>query len=498
MSSLSAVDLTIAAIYLIVVFGLGLWFCRKQETNADYFLGGRNMHWLPIGLSLFATTFSSNSFVGLPAEAAYQDYHLLLAIWFIPLVVAPLACIYFVPFYRKLRLISLHEYFERRFNRKVRLAASVAFMAYSAGWMGTMLVAAGKIMEPIVGAEGESTVYLILIGLGVVATVYTAIGGVKAVIWTDSLQAFALGGGMIFLLFIIVGKIDGGWAGMVERASEHHKFDLFRTDGGFQSPNLFSACAFGFFVYLAAEIASFTSVQRYASVPSIRDARLAVIVKGVFIAFSCTLFFVIGTSLFVFYGDSAPDVFARFNDGKMKDQLLPHFVLNYATGVGMTGLLLAGVFAAAMSSLDSSINSMTATVVHDWMRGREVGANVNRVLTGAFGALAVAIACVLQTINLPIFSILMSVTGATMGVLLAVLLLGMLVKRANTEAAYAAIPFGLGGYGLARYLAVQTWWDGAFVVVFGFVGGLVVMGFFRPSGEDQLKGLMLRGKYKPR
>ena len=72
-----------------MVFGFGLWYCRKQETNADYFLGGRTMHWLPVGLSLFATTFSSNSFVGLPAEAAYQDYHLLLAIWFVPLVVVP-------------------------------------------------------------------------------------------------------------------------------------------------------------------------------------------------------------------------------------------------------------------------------------------------------------------------------------------------------------------------------------------------------------------------
>ena len=496
MSSLSTIDWTICFSYLAVVFGLGLWFIRKQETNDDFFVGGRRMHWLPVGLSLFATQFSSNSFVGLPAEAAYQDYHLLLAIWFIPLVVAPLTCIYFVPFYRRLQLTSVHEYLEMRFSRGVRLTASIAFMTYSAGWMGSMLVAAGKILQPVVGAD-ERQVFLILIGLGVIATLYTALGGVKAVIWTDSLQAFALGGGMIFLLAIIINSIDGGWTSMVERASQQHKFDMFRIDGGFTSPNLFSACAFGFFVYLAGDIANFTAIQRFASVPTVRDAQRAVIVKGFFIAFACTLFFVVGTSLFVFYSESAPDVFAECADGKKKDQLLPHFVLHYAGGFGMTGLLLAGLFAAAMSSLDSSINSMTASLVTDWLRGREVGPTVNRLLTGVFGASAITIACLLQTIDIPIFSILMSISGASLGVLLAVLILGMTVERANTIGAYVVFAFGLGGFVLARFLDIQNWWDGAFVSVFGFLGGLAMMYLAKPPSEKQLYGLMIRGPYKP-
>jgi len=496
-SQLTAIDWTIALAYLAVVFGMGLWFFRKQETNAGYFLGDCRMHWLPVGLSLFATQFSSNSFVGLPAKAAYEDYHLLLAILFIPLVVAPLACLYFVPFYRALRLVSLHEYFERRFGRGLRLVASIAFMVHSVGWMGTMLVAAGKILVPMLGV-GENSVFLILIGLGAVATLYTAIGGVKAVIWTDSLQAFALGGGMIFLLSIIVGQIDGGWTGMVERASEQNKFEMFKTEGGFASANIFSACAFGFFVYLGAEIASFTPVQRFASVPTARDARRTVMVKAVFVAFSCTLFFLVGTSLFVFYSESAPDVLAEFGDGRKRDQLLPHFVLNHGGGYGMTGLLLAGLFAAAMSSLDSTINSMTASVVTDWMHGREVGPRVNRLLTAAFGSAAVVVACVLQTIDMPIFTILMSVSGAALGVLLAVLLLGLLVKRANAVSAYLVFVFGLGGYALSRFYDLQTWWDGAFVVVFGFSGACVTMYLAKPPSEEQLDGLMMHGRYKPR
>lgn len=496
-TSLQVIDWTICLLYLGIVFALGLRFVGKQSTNDDFFVAGKTMHWLPVGLSLFATQFSSNSFVGLPAEAAFQDYHLLLAIWFIPLVIAPLACIYFVPFYRRLRLTSVHEYLEKRFSRGVRLTASAAFMAYSAGWMGSMLVASGKILQPILGLE-DGNMFLVFLGLGTVATVYSALGGVRAVIWTDTLQAFALGGGMLFLLTIVINQIDGGWTGMIQAAWEQRKFAMFRLDGGFSSPNLFSACAFGFFVYLAGEIAYFTSVQRFASVPTARDAQRAVILKGVFIAFSCTLFFVVGTSLFVFYSQSAPSILVEFADGKRKDQLLPHFVLNYSGGFGMVGLLLAGLFAAAMSSLDSSINSMTASVVNDWLDGREVGAVVNRSFTVVFGALAVTIACLLQTINLPIFNILMSITGASLGVVLAVLLLGMLVDRSNSVGAYFAFASGLAGFAITRTFHLQNWWDGAFVTLFGFLGGFAGMYFGRPPTEKQLRDLMIRGSFKPR
>ena len=148
-------------------------------------------------------------------------------------------------------------------------------------------------------------------------------------------------------------------------------------------------------------------------------------------------------------------------------------------------------------SLDSSINSMTASLVTDWLRGREVGPTVNRLLTGVFGASAITIACLLQTIDMPIFSILMSISGASLGVLLAVLILGMTIERANTTGAYVVFLFGLGGFALARFLNVQNWWDGAFVSLFGFLGGFAMMYLAKPPSEKQLKGLMIRGSYKP-
>ena len=128
MQNISGLDATICLGYLALVVGLGLYFSNKQKDNDDFFLGGRKMHWLPVGLSLFAGTFSSNSFVGLPAEGAFGNYHQLLAIYFIPFVVIPITCIWFIPFYKHLGYTSLYEYLERRFNRPVRLMASLIFI----------------------------------------------------------------------------------------------------------------------------------------------------------------------------------------------------------------------------------------------------------------------------------------------------------------------------------------------------------------------------------
>ena len=106
MDSIAAIDWAICGCYLLLVIGLGLFFSNKQKDNDDFFLGGRNMHWLPVGLSLFATTFSSNSFVGLPAEGAFGNYHQLLAIFFIPFVVIPITCIWVIPFYKGLGFVK--------------------------------------------------------------------------------------------------------------------------------------------------------------------------------------------------------------------------------------------------------------------------------------------------------------------------------------------------------------------------------------------------------
>ena len=510
-ADIGALDWFVCLGYLLLVVSLGLWFSHDQSSNDDFFLGGRNMHWMPVGLSLFATTMSSNSFVGLPAEGAFGNYHQLLAILFIPFVIIPIVCYWFIPFYKRMGSVSLYEYLERRFNRKVRLFASGVFMFYSAGWMATMLLAVSRILEVVLETDSSTDVILMIVVVGALATLYTAVGGVKAVIWTDTIQAFALGGGLFVLLFYIVSQIDGGWSGMFASGMEADKFEMFATSGGWGERNVYSACAYGFVIYLGGQIATYGGFQRYVTVDTISDARRSLYVKGLFTLFACTLFFLVGTALYVFYQQSTEtlELFDAMAVGKAKDQLLPHFVVYYAKGFGMTGLLLAGLFAAAMSSLDSGINSMTASFVTDWRNGKEVGVKANRIITFVFGVIVTTAAVILVHVDSPVFDILLAIAGASFGLLLSVLLLGMFCSRANVVGVSAGMTAGVAVFCFIRLytkfasddalrwlgsfaeIKNNTWWDGLFTTVAAMAVGLCVSYLTKPPPVEKLGDLLL-------
>ena len=261
---------------------------------------------------------------------------------------------------------------------------------------------------------------------------------------------------------------------------------------------------------MGGQLASYVAYQRYITVESVRDARQALMIKGGFTLLSCTLFFLVGTALFVFYQQSHSDVFQQYSTGSSKDQLLPHFVIHHAGGYGMTGLILAGLFAAAMSSLDTGINSMTATVVTDWLNGREIGIRANRGLTLAFGVVTTLAACALSLIDSPVFDLLLSISGATLGLLLAVLMLGMLLPRANTIGVISGLIAGLAVFGVIRVwipnldqdrlqglgvwagLKSNTWWDGLLTTLPALAVGALVSYSTPPPTAKQLRGLLLR------
>jgi solute:Na+ symporter, SSS family len=471
MTALTLLDWSICIGYLATVLGVGLLLARRQETNEQYFVGGRTMHWLPVGLSVFAGTFSSLSFVGLPAEAAYHDYHLLLAVLFIPLVVMPLVGWFFVPLYHRLRVTSPYEYLELRFDTRVRRVASLLFAVYTVLWMGNMLVAVGKVLEVVLRLS-PGGVTAILVGVGLFATFYTTIGGVKAVIWTDTLQAAALGGGMLAVFVLAVGLVDGGWSAVWQIGQQHGRFDMFHVELDFTKGYFFGACAYGMFVYLAGHAVHFTAVQRYVSMPSITAARRSLVVTSLMIAVVCTLFFLVGSTVAAYYDQTGDPAFRQFGDEQRGDQLLPHFVMTQLPGLGLVGLLLAGLFAAGMSSIDGGINSLTASVVCDWLRGRPLPVRVSRALTVAFGLLTIGTALVLQRIGGPVFHVLMAFSGAFLGLLLGVFLLGLLCRRANARDPLAGLAVGSAIYLAAKYYGMAFWWDGACTTSATFLAGL--------------------------
>ena len=493
MDNLSLFDWSICAGYLVFVFLLGLKFSREQHSTDDYFVGGGKMHWLPIGLSLFAGLFSSLSFVGLPAEAAYNDYHLYLAILFLPFFVAPVVCIWFVPLFFRIGATSCHEYLELRFNRRVRLLASALFMVYMIAWMGNMLNAVGTILQVVLEFSPIQTA-LLIVSVGLFATIYTTLGGVKAVVWTDAIQAFSLGGGMLLVLFLTVGKVDGGWPAVFEIGSQHNRFDMFHTRFSLNSASVYGAAAYGLFAYLPGQAIAFTAVQRYLSMPSIRAARRSVLLNGLMSGAVCLIFFLAGSAVFAFYHQNASanatnaeslsaslyDQMKKTDTENHQDQLMPRYIMAELPWNGLLGLLLAGLFAAAMSSVDSGINSLTAVVHHDWKRppvtqstgksnsaiaSMSLNLRFSRVLCVVFGLLTIAMALTFYFAAGQVFPLVMKIAGMFLGLLLGLFLLGLLVKRAGSTAAFLGMAGGAGGVLTALLLDVSNWWYGAFACI---------------------------------
>lgn len=468
MTQIHFLDWLIFIGYLLLVFALGLWFSKGQESNEDYFLGGRKMHWLPVGISLFATSFSSLSFVGLPREAAFEDYHLLFAIFFIPVIVTPLVNILFIPLYYRLKVTSAYEYLQVRFDRSIRILASLVYGIFVLGWMGSLLFAVSIVLQAVLGLSMTQT-HFTLVAVGLFATFYTVLGGVQAVIWTDVLQAIILGGGMITILILAVNKIDGGWSTVWSLSQENNKFEMFNMHLDLKREGFFAACAYGFFVYMASHSTSAGLVQRYMSMPSARVACISNIASSIMSAIVCTLFFVVGTVLFCFYHQAGA---TGFPDLAREDQLLPHFVLNELGQIGLTGLLVAALFAAAMSSVDSGINTLTMVITCDWFSNRKLSVKSSRYLCLALGLITICSAFLVPLLGKHVFDIIIKLSGTLFGFLLGIFLLGIFIKQARTRDAYVGILIGVASLTFVWVVVkASPWWYGLATSMPTFFGG---------------------------
>ena len=486
----NAIDWTIFLVYLALVLGIGVWFARKQENSEEYFVGSRRMNWFMVGVSLFATAFSSLSFVALPKEGAYSNYHLLLTYLCIPLVITPLLAWLFVPLYFRLGVTSVYEYLQVRFNRSMRRLGTVLFALYAVGWMGSMVYATGLVLKAVLQLDDTQFTWT-LVAVGLFATCYTALGGIRAVIWTDVLQAATLGGGMLLVLILAVQRIDGGMATIVHLGMEHDKFQMFDMSLDLTRPGTFlAACSLALFAYLPGYTTSQVTVQRYVCMRNLSEARRGLLINALVATLVAILFFFVGTTLFAYYHQGGGPGFPEL---EKQDQLMPYFVLTELRCAGLTGLLVAGLFAAVMSTIDSGINSLTAVVVYDWLSGRDLPVAVSRLLCCLFGVAVIGAALIAPHLERDVIGIISVVSGTFLGLLLAVFLMGMLVPRANTGGAMVGL---LAGAASLMYVWTQTdicgWWYGAFTCVPAFVVGVGASYLFPAPRQEQLKGLAWR------
>ncbi|MBN2476390.1 MAG: hypothetical protein JXB62_17385 [Pirellulales bacterium] len=497
MNSLSMVDWIVCAAYLAVVFGLAFWSMRGQRNSEDYFVGGRRMNWAAVGVSMFATSFSSISFLGLPQRGAYQDFSFFLTILLIPLAITPLLWFLFVPLYVRLRVSSGYAYLRLRFGPVVQRVGSLLYCGYALGWMGAMLYAIALTLKGIM--DLSPTQYLAtLIGLGVFATVYTAAGGLRAVIWTDVLQALTLGVVVVVVLLLAVAGIAGGWRGLWETGNAHGRFAMFHLNSdwlaaeNFTSPSsVYTAVAFSLFMYLPGYAVAQNMIQRYVCSGGLRQGRRVVVLSALVNAGLGFLFLLLGVALFVYYAQAGGPGMPALES---EDQILPHFISARAPGVGLVGLMLAGLFAAAMSTIDSGINGVASVIVYDWLGGRELPLRASRALTAALGLLVIAAALAAPGLGNNVIDIINTIAGTLLGGLMAVFLLGIFSRRANAPGALIGLAAGAA---CLLFVATSTdfpaWWYGAYTIVPTWGVGLLASYLFAPPPDRALAGTLLAG-----
>lgn len=433
-SGFHRVDYAVWAAYLAAILGMGVYFSRRERATDDFFLGGRRVPWWAAGISVFGTQLSAITFMAIPAKVYATDWTYMIAQATI-IMVAPLIVFYYLPVFRSLQITTAYEYLERRFGLVVRLLASTVFCLMQLGRMGIVLYLPALALSAVTNLN----VYTCVLVMGVICTIYTVLGGIEAVIWTDVIQVIVLMGGAFLCVIVAAARVEGGLAGIIRIGSDAGKFHTFHWTWDYTLPAVWVVLIGNVFANLIPYSSDQTVVQRYLTTPSRKQAARAVWTNAALTVPGAVLFFFLGTALYAYYR-TAPE---NLNPSLSTDAILPWFLARELP-VGLTGLVLAAVFAAAMSSLDSSMNSMATVLVTDfYYRFRPASSDgrrllLARILTVALGAFGTT--CALLMASFPIASLwdlFMTGLGLLGSGLAGVFLLGVFTQRTNSRGALA-------------------------------------------------------------
>ncbi|MEZ6126725.1 MAG: sodium:solute symporter [Planctomycetaceae bacterium] len=356
MGTATSLDLIVIGVYLLVVTAVGCWMSGHTRTAAEFMsAGGRLPGWV-VGLSVIGTFVSSISFIANPGKTYAGNWNAFVFSLTLPYA-AWVATKYFVPFFRTCGSLSAYEHLEHRFGLWARLYAAAFNVMYHVSRIGTILYGVSLAVSALIDVD----LYVIIAALGILVIVYTLLGGIEAVIWTDVLQSIILVGGMLVCAWVLIAETPGGIFGILETASRGpgNKLSLGSLAFDFSGSTFWTVAAFGFVINLQNFAADQTYVQRYFTARSEADAARSVWIGALaYVPISAILFFT-GTALFVFYQNSQ-----TLPEGIKPDAVLPHFIINELPS-GLSGLLIAAILAAAMSTVDSSLNSSVTLLLCD-------------------------------------------------------------------------------------------------------------------------------------
>ena len=427
MAGFGPIDYVVLSVYLASMMLVGLLLSGRQRTTEDFFLAGRRMPWLVVGMSMFASLTSASTYMGVPGIAYSENISIIFGVMVSP-IVAPILILIFYPFYRRLNVTTSYEYILARFGAAARFVVSGLFVLARLGWLGVVIYAPALALSVVTGMP----LWLAICLMGLLATAYTALGGLSAVLWTDMVQFVILVIGAIWLTISLCRNVGGGFEEIIRFASEAGKLDVFDWRVDFYKMTAVAAAITWFFMFMQDYGTDQVTVQRLMAIKDFRGTAKAIVFNSVSDVIINTMLLFIGLGLFVYfsiYPDSSGVELSA-------DQMLPFYVVR-ALPAGISGLIITAIFAAAMSSMDSGINSIATVITSDFIkplgkieRAEKYYVQLARILTIIFGIAATAMAFYASTIE-HIIKAWSTVLGLFAGPILAIFLLGILTRRAS-------------------------------------------------------------------
>lgn len=485
---MNLVDYGILVAYLLGVLWVGGRFGSEQRSLKAFFLGGRSIPWWAAACSGIATMVSAIGYLGAPGQAFGSDWTYLQArlAWPVAIIVT---CVLFIPIFYKLGVFTAYEYLERRFDLKTRVLASTIFIVLKCFYTGVAIYAPSLVVAEMTGLPST----WICLGIGALTALYTTVGGMRAVIWTDTVQFVVLLAGLVVAYVTVVGSVEGGFREIFATAHSEGKLRLLDWSTSFETDfTVWSGLIGGTFFLLSQYAVDQAELQRFLTTSSARNSARALISTMAFTSIYGVIVFFIGTALYVLYSQHPEQGVLSMDP----DRVFPMFIVERIPP-GFRSLLLAGVFAASMSTVSSILNSLATVAVRDVIEPltRVKGSvGLARWATVLFGCATTGISVYARS-----FGTILVAQGKIRnffgGSLVGVFLLGLLCPSVDGTAAFWSMVLSFLATAALSLLTDVSWmWYSAFATLVSLVIGL---GFSRKTGrpEDRdLNGLVWQGR----
>jgi SSS family transporter len=429
-------DLVLVVVYLAATTAVGLRFSKSSRRSLrSYFLADRNVPWWAIALSIVAAETSVLTIVSVPGLAFTSDFGFLqIALGY--LLGRIIICILFLPRYIRSDLLTAYQFIASRFGPRLQSCTALLFLVLRAGAEGVRVFAVAIVVNAALGTPDALSIAI----LCALTLLYTFEGGMAAVIWTDVAQMALYALGSIVALATICSRIPGGWPALLAGASAAHKLTFLHFSWSVSQSYTFQAGLIGgCFLTLASHGTDQLMVQRMLSARNLRDSQLALLASGVIVFLQFTLFLLIGAGLFVYYAGHAPIA--------APDRIFPVFIV-HEMPVGISGLMIAAILAAAMSNLSAALNSLAATSMidlylpHHTDLSEQQRIRLSRFITIGW-AVVLFVLALLSRRGGHVVEVGLSIASVLSGAMLGVFLLGALSRRTTENGAMAGMLAGV-------------------------------------------------------